>query len=59
MGASGRNPNDKKLDFLCKIIVKIKAMGLEICPTLGLLINQQAEKLKESKLGFYNHNIDT
>ncbi|WP_181882232.1 biotin synthase BioB [Helicobacter aurati] len=59
MGASGRSPSDKELDSLCEAIIKIKAMGLETCATLGLLTEYQAQKLKESGLDFYNHNIDT
>lgn len=59
MGASGRSPSNKELDSICKTIAKVKEMGLETCATLGLLTEQQAQKLKESGLDFYNHNIDT
>lgn len=59
MGASGRSPSDKELDSLCEIIAEVKTMGLETCATLGLLTKRQAQKLKDSGLDFYNHNIDT
>ena len=59
MGASGRKPSDKDLDTLCEAITKIKEMGLQTCATLGLLTREQARRLKESGLDFYNHNIDT
>ena len=59
MGASGRKPSDKDLDTLCEAITKIKEMGLQTCATLGLLSKEQASRLKESGLDFYNHNVDT
>ncbi len=59
MGASGRSPSDKELDEVCAIIKEIKKLGLETCVTLGLLSKDQAKKLKDAGLDFYNHNIDT
>jgi len=37
----------------------VKALGLETCTTLGMLTGEQAQRLKESGLDYYNHNIDT
>ena len=34
-------------------------MGLETCMTLGMLTQDQAERLAEAGLDYYNHNIDT
>ncbi len=34
-------------------------MGMETCVTLGMLEEQQAKKLKEVGLDYYNHNLDT
>ena len=34
-------------------------MGLEVCCTLGMVNEYQAEKLKEAGLYAYNHNLDT
>lgn len=59
MGASGRSPSDKDLEVLCEVIGEIKNLGMETCVTLGLLNEAQAQKLKDSGLDFYNHNIDT
>ena len=59
MGASGRSPTDNELDSICETIKEVKKLGLETCVTLGLLNENQAKKLKDSGLDFYNHNIDT
>ncbi len=59
MGASGRSPSDKDLEVLCDVIGEVKDLGMETCVTLGLLNENQAQKLKDSGLDFYNHNIDT
>lgn len=59
MGASGRSPTDNELDSICETIKEVKKLGLETCVTLGLLNQNQAQKLKDSGLDFYNHNIDT
>ena len=59
MGASGRSPSDKDLEMLCEVIGEVKDLGMETCVTLGLLNENQAQKLKDSGLDFYNHNIDT
>ncbi len=59
MGASGRSPSDKDLEVLCDVIGEVKNLGMETCVTLGLLDENQAQKLKDSGLDFYNHNIDT
>jgi len=34
-------------------------MGMETCVTLGMLKRQQAERLKDAGLDYYNHNLDT
>jgi len=37
----------------------VKALGLETCATLGMLTPEQALRLKDSGLDYYNHNLDT
>ncbi len=37
----------------------VKALGMETCMTLGMLSPEQARRLKEAGLDYYNHNIDT
>jgi biotin synthase len=59
MGAAWRGPNDKDLEKVCTMVSEVKKLGLETCVTLGLLKDDQALRLKEAGLDFYNHNIDT
>lgn len=59
MGAAWRGPRDEDLEQVCAMVSEVKKLGLETCVTLGLLKNDQALKLKEAGLDFYNHNIDT
>jgi biotin synthase len=59
MGAAWKNPKDKDMPYLEKIIKEIKSMGMETCMTLGTLSNEQAKKLANAGLDFYNHNLDT
>ena len=59
MGAAWRNPTDKSLDRVIEMIEAVKALDMETCVTLGMLEEEQAKKLKESGLDYYNHNLDT
>jgi len=59
MGAAWRGPREKDLDTVCQMVSEVKKLGLETCVTLGLLKNNQAEKLKAAGLDYYNHNVDT
>lgn len=59
MGAAWRNVNDRDMPVLADMIGQVKALGLETCVTLGMAEKEQLEKLKDSGLDYYNHNIDT
>jgi len=59
MGAAWRSPKDRDIDNVSEIIKGVKALGMETCATLGMLNAEQAHKLKESGLDYYNHNLDT
>src|SRR4051812_36766075 len=59
MGAAWREPKDRDLDKVTDIIEGVKALGLETCATLGMLTPQQAVRLKDAGLDYYNHNLDT
>ena len=59
MGAAWREPKDRDLDKVCAMIEGVRAMGLETCVTLGMLNGHQAQRLKQSGLDYYNHNLDT
>ncbi|MBS1154848.1 MAG: biotin synthase [Proteobacteria bacterium] len=59
MGAAWRGPKKKHIDELKQMVIGVKALGLETCATLGLLLDGQAEDLKAAGLDYYNHNLDT
>ncbi|CAL4042690.1 Biotin synthase [Buchnera aphidicola (Phyllaphis fagi)] len=59
MGAAWKNPKERDMPYLIKIIKKIKKLGLETCMTLGSLSKTQATQLSNAGLDFYNHNLDT
>jgi biotin synthase len=59
MGAAYRGPKDKDLAAIVEMIKEVKRLGMESCVTLGLLQEQQAEKLAEAGLDYYNHNLDS
>jgi len=59
MGAAWRSPKDKDLDKVIEMVRGVRAMGLETCVTLGMLKAEQAKRLKDAGLDYYNHNIDT
>jgi len=59
MGAAYRGPKDKDLDQIIEMVKEVKQLGMETCVTLGLLKEEQAERLAEAGLDYYNHNLDT
>ena len=59
MGAAWKNPNDRDMPYLEQMVQGVKAMGLETCMTLGTLSDNQAQRLGQAGLDYYNHNLDT
>lgn len=59
MGAAWRSPKDKDLDQVIEMVKGVRYMGMETCLTLGMLDGDQAGKLKEAGLDYYNHNLDS
>src|SRR3954452_22824231 len=59
MGAAWRNPKPRDMDAIVEIVSQVKSLGLETCMTLGMLDSDQAARLSEAGLDYYNHNIDT
>jgi len=59
MGAAWRAPKDRDLDKVVEMVGAVKSLGLETCLTLGMLKPEQAQRLGEAGLDYYNHNLDT
>ncbi len=59
MGAAWRNPKERDMPYLQRLVKEVKAMGMETCMTLGMLSKGQAETLASAGLDYYNHNVDT
>lgn len=60
MGAAWRNVRDgRDFDNVIDMVKGVNALGLEVCCTLGMLTEEQAQRLKDAGLYAYNHNLDT
>lgn len=59
MGASWRDLPEREFENLTDIIQTVDSMGMEVCCTLGMVTEDQAQRLKKAGLHTYNHNIDT
>lgn len=61
MGAAWRDMRGRKtsLKNVKEMVAGVRAMGMEVCVTLGMIDEQQARELKEAGLTAYNHNLDT
>ncbi|MGM0579092.1 MAG: biotin synthase BioB [Bacteroidota bacterium] len=60
MGAAWREVRDNRdFDRVLDMVKGINELDMEVCCTLGMLTESQAQKLKEAGLYAYNHNLDT
>lgn len=60
MGAAWREVRDNRdFDRVLDMVKAVTAMDMEVCCTLGMLTESQAQKLADAGLYAYNHNIDT
>lgn len=60
MAAAWREVRDNKdFDRILEMVKEINNMEMEVCCTLGMLTEKQAERLREAGLHAYNHNLDT
>lgn len=60
MGAAWREIRDNKdFDRVLDMVQGVNEMGMEVCCTLGMLTQEQANKLANAGLHAYNHNLDT
>ncbi|KAG9681116.1 biotin synthase, partial [Aureobasidium melanogenum] len=61
MGAAWRDMRGRKtsLKNVKAMVEGVRAMDMEVCVTLGMIDQNQAEELKSAGLTAYNHNVDT
>lgn len=60
MGAAWREVKDgKEFDAVLHLVREVHSLGMEVCCTLGMLTESQAQRLKEAGCYAYNHNLDT
>ena len=60
MGAAWREVRDNSdFDRVIEMVKGVNEIGMEVCCTLGMLTESQAQKLADAGLYSYNHNLDT
>lgn len=60
MGAAWREVrSNRDFERVLDMVRQVRALGLEVCATLGMLTPEQALALREAGLTTYNHNLDT
>lgn len=60
MGAAWREVRDNRdFDRVIEMVKAVNEMDMEVCCTLGMLTENQAQRLADAGLYAYNHNIDT
>ena len=52
-------PDGPQFESVLEATSAVKALGLEVCCTLGSMNKEQAVRLKEAGCTVYNHNLDT
>ena len=51
--------DNSDFDSVLDMVKGINGMGMEVCCTLGMLTEEQAQKLADAGLYAYNHNLDS
>ena len=60
MGAAWRQaPPGREFDTVLEMVAGVASLGMEVCCTLGMLTDEQAQRLAGAGLTAYNHNLDT
>jgi len=60
MGAAWRHVKDgEEFDRVLAMVRGVRDLDMEACVTLGMVNQDQANRLKEAGLNAYNHNLDT
>jgi biotin synthase len=60
MGTAWREPKDgPQFDRILDMVRLVRGLDMEACVTLGMLTDNQAQRLADAGLTAYNHNLDT
>jgi biotin synthase len=60
LGAAWRQVTDgPEFEAVLEMVAGVSSLGLEVCCTLGMLTESQAQRLADAGLYAYNHNLDT
>jgi len=60
MGAAWREVRDNRdFDRVIEMVKAVNDMDMEVCCTLGMITEGQAQRLADAGLYAYNHNLDT
>ena len=60
MGAAWREVRDNRdFDRVIEMVKSVNNLDMEVCCTLGMLSESQAQRLADAGLYAYNHNLDT
>ena len=60
MGAAWREVRDNRdFDRVIEMVRSVNSLDMEVCCTLGMLTESQAQRLADAGLYAYNHNLDT
>ena len=60
MGAAWREVKDgPDFERVLEMVRGVHELGLESCVTLGMVTEDQAARLRDAGLDYYNHNLDT
>jgi biotin synthase len=60
MGAAWRDvPTDERFAHVLDLVREVAALDMEVCCTLGMLTDDQAQALRDAGCDYYNHNLDT
>jgi biotin synthase len=60
MGAAWRQVSDgPEFESVLEMVRGVSSLGLEVCCTLGMVNETQAQRLADAGLYAYNHNLDT
>lgn len=60
LGAAWRSVRDgEQFDRVLDMVRSVTDLGMEVCCTLGMLSDDQAQRLEKAGLYAYNHNVDS